>query len=254
MLIELTTLPRPHFSGLPGPFTSITGTHLPHSHLKYFSSLFVCLLCNQVLYDPNQLALCSRINLLAFISSCLCACNGPYAVHVFISICLWMHTAPLSLHIHFTTCWICLQPSHPGAVCRSVFWRKVTFPLPASLYCWRILWWESNPSHFNIQHSTSMFIFHFSYFSGIFSSLKYFHLKIFICLDVVGLHCVMWGFFVLVHTLVVVCRLSCPKACKSLVPWPEIEPTSPGLQSGLLTTQPWEVPVFPFFTTPCLSW
>ena len=128
-------------------------------------------------------------------------------------------------------------------------------PFPsASLYCWRILWWESNPSHFNIQHSTAMFIFHFSYFSGIFSSLKYFHLKIFICLDVVGLHCVMWGFFVLVHTLVVVCRLSCPKACKSLVPWPEIEPTSPGLQSGLLTTQPWEVPVFPFFTTPCLSW
>ena len=163
---------------------------------------------------------------------------------------VWVHTAPLPLHIHFTTYWICLQPSYPWAGCCSVFWCKITFPLPASLYFWRILWWESNSSHFNIQN----FIFHFSYFSGIFSSLKYCHLEIFIYLDVVDLHCVMWDFFCFgAQTLVVVYRLSFAKACRILVPRPGIEPTSPGLQSGLLTTKSWEVPNFPFFTTPCLS-
>ena len=56
------------------------------------------------------------------------------------------------------------------------------------------------------------------------------------------------------QTLVVVYRLSFAKACRILVPRPGIEPTSPGLQSGLLTTKSWEVTNFPFFTTPCLSW
>ena len=72
-------------------------------------------------------------------------------------------------------------------------------------------------------------------------------------MDVVDLHCVMWDFFCFgAQTLVVVCRLSFPKACRILVPRPGIEPTSSGLQSGLLTTKSWEVPNFPFFTTPCL--
>ena len=88
-----------------------------------------------------------------------------------------------------------------------------------------------------------------------FFSLKYFQLKIFIYLDVVDLHCVMWDFFCFgAQTLVVVCRLSFPKACRILVPRPGIEPTSSGLQSRLLTTKSWEVPNFPFFTTPCLFW
>ena len=168
----------------------------------------------------------------------MCTHNGSYAVHVFIPVCLWIHTAPLSLHIHLTTYWICVQPSYPGAVCRSVFWRKVTFPLPASLYCWRILWWESDSSCFNIQHSTSMFISHFSYFPGIFSSLKYFRLQILIYLDVVGLHCHVG--FLFWRTLWSCCAGSVAQGMQELSSLTRDRAHSPGSHSGLLATEPWK--------------
>ena len=40
------------------------------------------------------------------------------------------------------------------------------------------------------------------------------------------------------HTglVVVVCGFSCPAACGILVPWPGIEPASPALEGGFLTT------------------
>ena len=41
-----------------------------------------------------------------------------------------------------------------------------------------------------------------------------------------------------VGSLVLVRRLSCPAACGILVLWPGIEPASPGLQDGFLTTGP----------------
>ena len=39
-------------------------------------------------------------------------------------------------------------------------------------------------------------------------------------------------------SVVVACGLSCSKACCILVPWPGVEPMSPALQSGFLTTGP----------------
>ena len=39
-------------------------------------------------------------------------------------------------------------------------------------------------------------------------------------------------------SLVVEGRLSCPAACGILVPWPGIQPASPALQGGFLTTTP----------------
>ena len=39
-------------------------------------------------------------------------------------------------------------------------------------------------------------------------------------------------------SLVVVCRLSCSAACGILVPRPGLEPVSPALESGFLTTGP----------------
>ena len=39
-------------------------------------------------------------------------------------------------------------------------------------------------------------------------------------------------------SVVVACELSCPVACGFLVPWPGIEPTSPALEGGFLTTGP----------------
>ena len=39
-------------------------------------------------------------------------------------------------------------------------------------------------------------------------------------------------------SLVVEGRLSCPAACRILVPWPGIQPASPTLQGGFLTTTP----------------
>ena len=39
-------------------------------------------------------------------------------------------------------------------------------------------------------------------------------------------------------SLVVVCRLSCPTACESLVPWPGIKPASSALEGMFLTTGP----------------
>ena len=41
-----------------------------------------------------------------------------------------------------------------------------------------------------------------------------------------------------VGSVVVACRLSCPVACGTLVPQPGIEPTSPALEGGFLTTGP----------------
>ena len=49
---------------------------------------------------------------------------------------------------------------------------------------------------------------------------------------VLGLHCGMWA------SVVAVCGLSCPTAHGILVPQPGIEPTSPALEGGFLTTGP----------------
>ena len=64
------------------------------------------------------------------------------------------------------------------------------------------------------------------------------------------LHCIM-GSFAVLHRLsdsgtqapeymgsVVVSRLSCSGVCRILLPWSRIEPTSPALQGGVLTTGP----------------
>ena len=49
----------------------------------------------------------------------------------------------------------------------------------------------------------------------------------------------MWDLLLrCMDSLVVVCRLSCSTACRILVPQPEIQPVSPALQSGFLTTGP----------------
>ena len=41
-----------------------------------------------------------------------------------------------------------------------------------------------------------------------------------------------------VGSVVVACRLSCPAACGTLVPWPGIKPASPALEGGFLTIGP----------------
>lgn len=58
-------LPLACFSDQPVPFTStftVISKIFQHSHLNYCNSLWVGLLCNQFLYDPNHFALCYRIN------------------------------------------------------------------------------------------------------------------------------------------------------------------------------------------------
>ena len=54
------------------------------------------------------------------------------------------------------------------------------------------------------------------------------------------LRCGMWGLSLWYagFSLVAAHRLSCPVACGILVPWPGIEPMSPALEGGFLTTGP----------------
>jgi len=46
---------------------------------------------------------------------------------------------------------------------------------------------------------------------------------------------------------ITVCRFSYPEACRILVPWPGIKPTSPALEGRLLTTRPPRKSLFFFF-------
>ena len=52
-------------------------------------------------------------------------------------------------------------------------------------------------------------------------------------------HCVTWDLLLWYADFVVVAHgLSCSEVCRIVVPWPGIEPTSPALQGGFLTTEP----------------
>lgn len=77
--------------------------------------------------------------------------------------------------------------------------------------------------------------------------------NMFIYMASLGFRCSMWGLHCIMQdlswwcmeSLVVVCGLlvavhglSCSAACEILVPWSKIEPMSPGLEDGLLTTGP----------------
>ena len=235
----LTALPRPHFSGLPGPFTSITGTRLPHSHLKYFSSLFVCLLCNQVLYDPNQLALCYRINLLAFISSCLCAhtmvlmlCMYSYP-SVFEYTQLHFHYTFISPHIEFASSlltlglFVSLRFLTQGHLSSSCITLLLKDPLVGK-------WLQS------LQHSALNFNVHLSFqllprnffFSKIFSLTN---IHLFGC----GGSSLSCG-FLFWHTLWSCCAGSVAQGMQELSSLTRDRAHSPGSHSGLLATEPWK--------------
>ena len=69
-----------------------------------------------------------------------------------------------------------------------------------------------------------------------------------------GVSCIMWDFHgswaaECVDAIVELSRASCPMACGILVLRPGVQPTSPALAGGFLTTEPpWksEVEIFPF--------
>ena len=87
----------------------------------------------------------------------------------------------------------------------------------------------------------------------------FYFLNVFVFLAVSGLSCGTWDFS-LRHvgsslrcsacagfSLGMACGLSCPAACGILVPQPGVEPVSPALRDGFLTTGPPGKPLYVFY-------